>query len=435
MKQLMYLSPGNLEWQEAPEPKLQGPNDAIVRALSVATCDLDGAVIRGMAPVPGPYPFGHEAIAEVLEVGPEVTSVRPGDTVLVPFQISCGTCGPCSRGLTGSCDTAGARSAFGLGPIGGLQWGGALADYTRVPFADAMLVKMPADSGALASLADNIPDGWRAVAPHLEARPGSPVLVLGGAGPSSVALYGVAVAVAMGAPVDYVDYDRGRLEIAEKLGANPIEITVGQYPRRYGPYPIVQDHTSNTDGLGCAIRSTEPGGVCTSTAIYFQPETGMPILEMYTQRPHVHHRPRQRARPHRGATQALRLWQVPPGAGDERDGLLGRCDRRAEELHDEAGDLAQLSSLRRPHAGDRAVGAVHLLRLADRVLHRRRRREADVAWDSRVFRARDEDAAGVAQALERVRGEDAVHRVERVAEAVLLDVARRASRTRRRSAR
>lgn len=282
MKQLTYLAPMSLEWQDVPEPAIQTSLDAIVRPIAVATCDLDGAVIRGLAPLPGPYPFGHEAIAQVLETGADVSSVRRGDLVLVPFQISCGSCDRCRAGLTGSCSTAGARSAYGLGPLGGLQWGGALSDYVRVPYADSMLLPVPSGYEPLASLADNVPDGWRAVAPHLRERAGGQVLVLGGAGPSSVALYAVATAVAMGGAVEYVDHEPARLAIAESLGARPIETKQGEYPKRFGHYPIVVDHTSNTNGLACAIRSTEPGGVCTSTAIYFSPETGVPLLDMYT---------------------------------------------------------------------------------------------------------------------------------------------------------
>jgi alcohol dehydrogenase len=152
-----------------------------------------------------------------------------------------------------------------------------------VPYADAMLVKVDAGSERLASLADNVPDGWRAVASQLKARPGAPVLILGGAGPSSVPLYAAASAVALGSQrVDYVDFDARRLEIAAAVGANPVEIKAGEYPRRFGKWAITVDSTSNVDGLTCAIRSTEPGGVCTSTAIYFGAGVSLPLLEMYT---------------------------------------------------------------------------------------------------------------------------------------------------------
>ncbi len=281
MKQLTFLGPGSLEWRDVPEPLIQTPQDAIIRPTSVATCDVDGAVIRGLVALPGPYAFGHECAAEVVEVGSEVTAVRPGDHVICAFQISCGTCERCQRGLTGSCSTVPPRSAFGLKPLSG-DWGSALSDFMRVPFADAMMVKVQPGLEPLASLADNIPDGYRAVAPYLEERPNSSVLILGGAGPSSVGLYAVSVAVAMGGRVDYVDCDARRLEIAASLGAHPIERGLSKFPVRLGPYPIVVDHTSDHAGLACALRSTEPGGICTATAIYFEPETPLPMLDMYS---------------------------------------------------------------------------------------------------------------------------------------------------------
>jgi alcohol dehydrogenase len=281
MRQLTFLGPGKLEWREVPDPTIETPLDAIIRPFSVATCDLDGAVIRGGAPLPGPYPFGHEAVAQVIETGAGVTTVKRGDQVICPFQISCGQCQRCLRGLTGSCEGTAFRSAYGLGPIGGLQWGSALSGYMRVPFADAMLVKVAPGSGPLASCADNVPDGWRTVAPHLEKNPGAPVLIIGGAGPGSIPLYAVAVARALGSDVRYVDFDARRLEIATGLGAQAEQITEGKYPQNFGKYPVTVDGSANADGLACAVRSVEPWGVCTSTGIYFAP-TPMPLFEMYS---------------------------------------------------------------------------------------------------------------------------------------------------------
>jgi threonine dehydrogenase-like Zn-dependent dehydrogenase len=208
---------------------MTSPREAIIRPYSVATCDIDGAAIHGLVPIPGPCAFGHECIAQVMEIGAEVTRVKRGDHMLCPFQISCGECDRCRRGITGSCEKVAAGSADGLGPLGELTWGGALSDYMLVPYADAMLVKVDACAGRLVSLADNVPDGWRTVAPHLAARPGASVLILGGAGPSSIPLYAAANAVALGSHrVDYVDFDG--LEIAASVGANPVRDEGGGVP-------------------------------------------------------------------------------------------------------------------------------------------------------------------------------------------------------------
>ena len=253
---------------------------ALVRPVAVATCDLDAAVVSGRAPLPGPFAFGHEFVADVVDIGDAVASVRPGDRVIVPFQVSCGTCELCRRGLTASCATAGAGAAYGMAPIARREWGGAVSDFVRVPYADAMLVALPAglDPASVASVSDNVPDGWRAVAAPLERRPAAPVLVVGGAG--DVALYAVAVAVALGSSqVDYVDTDARRLAVAERVGARAVERPVDG--SRLGRYPITVDHSGEVAGLHSTLRSTEPDGSCTSTAIYFARDRA-PLLEMYT---------------------------------------------------------------------------------------------------------------------------------------------------------
>jgi alcohol dehydrogenase len=167
-------------------------------------------------------------------------------------------------------------------PLGG-DWGGALADVLRVPFADAMLVPLTAglDPIALASVADNVPDGYRAVAGPLAAAPGAEVLVAGGLA-RSVGLYAAACAVALGAGrVVYADTDAGRLERASAVGAEPIEVG-DEWPRKLGRFPITVDASGTHEGLHAAIRSTAADGTCTSVAIYFEPETPLPMLEMYT---------------------------------------------------------------------------------------------------------------------------------------------------------
>jgi alcohol dehydrogenase len=279
MEQLTFVEPGRIEWREAPAPSLESDEAALVRPLAVTTCDLDQLIIHGRVPLQGPFPLGHEFVAEVVAVGDAVTGFRPGDRVVVPFQISCGRCGRCRKGLTSSCEAAPVRSAYGLGPIGGLQWGGALAELVRVPFADAMLQGLPAGvaPSAIASASDNLSDAWRTVAPQLADEPGADVLIMGG-GAISISLYAVAVARALGAGrVDFHDSDPARGAIAERFGA---EVVIGPPPRRAGEFPITVDASAHPDGLACALRSVTPYGTCTSVGIYYT-DTVVPLLEMY----------------------------------------------------------------------------------------------------------------------------------------------------------
>ena len=85
MQELTYVGPGNVEWREAAAPRISGDGEALVRPIAVATCDLDAVIVRGLAPFPPPFPLGHVSVAEVLEIGDTVRSVRPGDRVAVPF--------------------------------------------------------------------------------------------------------------------------------------------------------------------------------------------------------------------------------------------------------------------------------------------------------------------------------------------------------------
>src|SRR3954451_11254717 len=92
MRQLEILGAHTVDWREAPAPALQGDGEALVRPLAVAMCDLDAVFLGGVIPIAEPFALGHECVAEVLEVGDAVSHVVPGDRVVVPFQISCGTC-------------------------------------------------------------------------------------------------------------------------------------------------------------------------------------------------------------------------------------------------------------------------------------------------------------------------------------------------------
>jgi threonine dehydrogenase-like Zn-dependent dehydrogenase len=284
MRALVYIGPKQLEWRDLNEPKLAGDGEAIVRHLAVATCDLDAIIVSGESPFPPPFQLGHEGVAEVLEIGDRVQSVRPGDRVLVPFQINCGTCTACRQGRTGNCETLSLGQTYGFG-FGeeGTQWGGFLSDKVRVPFADAMLVPIPEGlaSDVAASASDNITDAYRTVAPHLGSRPGAPVLICGGAGPGSIGLLAVAHALALGAEeVLYVDEDSDRRKIAEGYGAKTLDRVPDQLERSY---PITVDASSSREGLALALASLDRDGVCTSTGIYFDQEMvpPFPLLGLY----------------------------------------------------------------------------------------------------------------------------------------------------------
>jgi len=284
MRQLTFEEAGRYAWREVPEPEITAPKQALVRPLMVACCDLDVAVCHGRVPMPPGYAVGHEGLAEVVAVGDDVTGVGVGDRVVVPFQISCGTCRECRRGVTGSCGSMPLMATYGMAPIAGLDGGGFMSDLLLVPYADAMLIAVPdaVDPTAIASLSDNIPDAWRAVGPFQEEladldSADRRVLVVGRL---SIGLYAAAIAAALGAHVDYVDTDAQRLAAAEKLGA--VVHDRAKPDKSWARYPVTVNTSADAELLAATLRATWPDGVCTDTGIYYQPTVDLPLLAMYT---------------------------------------------------------------------------------------------------------------------------------------------------------
>jgi alcohol dehydrogenase len=297
MEQLTFAGPGRVEWRDVPAPTLAGAADALIRPLAVATCDLDTAVVHGAAPFPGPFPLGHEGVGEVAAIGSEVTSVSVGQRVIIPFQISCGSCARCRRGLTASCESVPFGAMYGLEPFGG-PWGGFLTDLVRVPWADHMLIPLPdgLDPAAVASLSDNICDSWRTVAPVIGDPAASSLLVVGGQAPS-VPFYSVAIAKALGVRhVDYLEVTEeggypeapgagaARAAKAARAGATvlggPDEVVTGRYTASVCS-------ASDQGALAIALRAAEPDGTCTVNAIFFTDELPVPMLSMYSRGVHL----------------------------------------------------------------------------------------------------------------------------------------------------
>ena len=284
MRALVFRGPMALAWEEVETPQLMEPRDALVRPIAVARCDLDPAIALGLYPMQGPFVMGHEMVGEVVAVGDAISNIRLGDKVIVPFQLSCMTCAPCLRGHSNACVNVPSGTAFGLGPHGGIDLGGALAELVRVPWADVMLIPLPEgmDPVAAAGIPDNVSDGYRCVAAPLAERPGAPVLVVGGLAPS-VGLYAVMAALALGAErVVYVDDDAARLELAAAAGAEVVNAKDQWDSLKLAErFPIVVDANVLDPGRNFALRSVEPCGVCTSVSGGASSRSNLPLQSMY----------------------------------------------------------------------------------------------------------------------------------------------------------
>ncbi|MCG8590720.1 MAG: alcohol dehydrogenase catalytic domain-containing protein [Proteobacteria bacterium] len=284
MRQLTLVGPGKLEWWDVPERRLEGPEEALVRPLAAGRCDFDVTMIQGHPLFPAPFAFGHECVGEVTAVGEAVRRIQVGDLVVVPFQISCGTCAACRMQISAGCTAHTPKALYGHTTRGlfgvDAPWGGALSDSVRIPHADAMLTRADPrlDPAQLASLSDNLSDAWRCVGPYAHRYSDLSVLIVAGRS-ASIGLYAVHIARALGvAQVDYFDTDSKRLDHAAALGANPLS---GPLPERLGSHRVTVNTSGLQEGLACALRSTAPGGVCTSTIVVGGGDAAIPLQEMY----------------------------------------------------------------------------------------------------------------------------------------------------------
>jgi alcohol dehydrogenase len=270
MQSLIVSHRGRVSWQDTAIPPLPGPAGAVVSPVAMATCDLDRPLALGSAPFPLPLHLGHECVAEVLTVGESVARVAPGDRVVVPFQISCGECAACRESLTGNCRTVPPISMYGFGVAGG-AWGGAFSEQLAVPYADAMLVPLPAgvDPAAVASAGDTLSDAYRHIAPNLDLvrhHPDGPRIIILGAidqrsqFSGSVPLYAGQIAQALIPEASTVIFDA-----RPWLREHAVRLGVEAYPPkklRGLTAPLVIDCSAHPRGLALALRSTSTDGLC-----------------------------------------------------------------------------------------------------------------------------------------------------------------------------
>jgi len=228
MKAVVFHGIGDIRLDTVRDPKLEKPTDALIRITASAICGTDLHFIRGTLSgmKPGTI-LGHEAVGIVEEVGKDVRNFRPGDRVVVPSTISCGYCAYCRAGYQAQCDVANpkgprAGTAFYGGGEAGGSFAGLQAEYARIAFAPANLVKLPdeVDDDRAIMLSDIFPTAWFG-AELAEITDGDTVVVFG-CGP--VGQFAIASAKLKGAcRVFAVDCVESRLELARAQGAEPID--------------------------------------------------------------------------------------------------------------------------------------------------------------------------------------------------------------------
>ena len=216
MKALVFHGPGQKSWDEVPDPRLIEPTDAIVGVDATTICGTDLHILKGdVADCQVGRILGHEAVGTVEAVGSAVTTVRPGDRVLVSCVSACGRCEYCRQSHYGQC-------LGGGGWILGYKIDGTQADYVRVPFADNSTYAIPpglSDESVL-MLADILPTAYEVGVVNGGIRPGHTVAIVG-AGPIGLSaivgahLYSPSMVIA-------IDLADARLDAAKRFGADVI---------------------------------------------------------------------------------------------------------------------------------------------------------------------------------------------------------------------
>lgn len=225
MKALVYNGPRDVAVKTVPDARIERPTDAVVQIVVTNICGSDLHMYEGRTDMETGRVLGHENLGRVIAVGSAVDRVKQGDWVCLPFNIGCGFCENCERGLTGfclTCNPGSAGAAYGFADMGPYE--GGQAELLRVPYADFNCLVLPPDAEQkqldYVMLSDIWPTGWHATE-LAGLKPGESIVIYG-AGP--VGLMAAYSAMVKGASkVIVVDRHPDRLKLVEQIGAIPMD--------------------------------------------------------------------------------------------------------------------------------------------------------------------------------------------------------------------
>ncbi len=282
MQGTMLYGPGDVRFEERPDPQILKPTDAILRIAATCVCGSDLWPYRGIDPTRQPRPMGHEYVGVVEEVGRDVTLVKPGQFVVGSFATSDNTCPHCHHGYHSSCVQREFMSE-------------AQAQWLRVPLADGTLVatpEMPSPEmipGLLAA-SDVLGTGWFG-ADAANVRPGSTVVVVGD---GAVGLLGVLSAKQMGAErIIAMSRHATRQQLAREFGATDIVTERGddgvarikELTRGVGADSVIEA-VGTHESMMQAIHCTRPGGHVGFVGVLH--DVRIPGVEYFLSHVHLH---------------------------------------------------------------------------------------------------------------------------------------------------
>ncbi len=187
MKAVTYQGAQDVQVKDVPDAKIEKPDDIIVRITSTAICGSDLHIYRGSIPTKEDFVIGHEPMGIVEAVGPEVTKVKKGDRVVIPFNVSCGECFYCANQMESQCDNSNDNPDIDSGGYFGYthrygNYPGGQAEYLRVPYGNFIPFKVPEscelEDEALLFISDVLPTAYWSVE-HAGVKKGDTVIVLG----------------------------------------------------------------------------------------------------------------------------------------------------------------------------------------------------------------------------------------------------------------
>lgn len=282
MKALVYHGPGQKSWDDVPDPRIIDPTDAIIGVDATTICGTDLHILKGdVADCRPGRILGHEAVGTVEAVGSAVTTMRPGDHVLVSCVSACGRCRYCREGHYGQC-------LGGGGWILGYKIDGTQAEYVRVPFADSSTYPVPAgmDDEAVLMLADILPTAYEVGVVNGGVRPGDTVVIVG-AGPVGLSAI-LGAKLFSPAHVIAIDLADARLDAAKQFGA---DVTIN--PSRENAVAHVMNLTDElgadvaieavgvSDTFEMCTRLVRPGGHVANVGVHGGPAS-LHLEELWT---------------------------------------------------------------------------------------------------------------------------------------------------------
>jgi glutathione-independent formaldehyde dehydrogenase len=287
MKAVVYKGPFEVAVEEVETPKLQRPNDVIVRVTSTAICGSDLHMYEGRTAAEPGIVFGHENMGIVEELGEGVHSLKKGDRVVMPFNVACGFCKNCVSDYFGFCLTVNpgfAGGAYGYVAMG--PWVGGQAEYVRVPFADFNCLKLPEgteNERDFVLLADIFPTGYHGNE-LAQVSPGESVVVYGGGPVGLMAAYSALLRGA--SKVFVVDRVLERLQKAEEIGAIPINFTEGNPAEQIKEQTDGEGTDKGIDAVGYQAMARdedkeEPAAVLNSIIETVRPTGALGIPGLY----------------------------------------------------------------------------------------------------------------------------------------------------------